>query len=124
MELLADDENTPNKVAPVRSSLRELPGTAQVFAKSGEPVPASSLLLRATRRTALSQRNHGLDVTDWTFELRHTFVILPSAFSKQFPPKGIFNLKTNSSYGVGDTYQIEAHLDDGTQHNVTIAIRR
>ena len=36
----------------------------------------------------------------------------------------IFNLKTNSSYGVGDTYQIEAHLDDGTQHNVTIAIKR
>jgi hypothetical protein len=61
-ELVADDENTPNKVSPVRSSLRKLPGTAQVFAKPGEPVPASSLL-RATRRTALSQRNHGLPAT-------------------------------------------------------------
>lgn len=40
------------------------------------------------------------------------------------PNERIFNLKTNSSYGVGDTYQIEAHLDDGTQHNVTIAIKR
>ncbi|SRR6266404_8992853 len=27
------------------------------------------------------------DVTDGTFELRHTFGIWPSAFSKQFPPK-------------------------------------
>ena len=51
------------KLPPVCSSLRELPGTAQVFAKPGEPVPASSLLLRATRRTALSQRNHGLPAT-------------------------------------------------------------
>jgi len=39
------------KLPAVRSWLRELPGTAQVFAKPGEPVPASSLLLRATRRT-------------------------------------------------------------------------
>jgi hypothetical protein len=51
------------KFPRVRSSLRKLPGTAQVFAKPGEPVPASSLLLRATRRTALSQRNHGFPAT-------------------------------------------------------------
>jgi hypothetical protein len=47
------------KLPPIRSSLRELLGTAQVFAKPGEPVPASSLLLRATMKTALSQRNYG-----------------------------------------------------------------
>jgi hypothetical protein len=37
----------------------------------------------------------------------------------------IFNLKTGAAYGyvVGNTYQITAHLDDGTEHNVTIAIK-
>jgi hypothetical protein len=35
----------------------------------------------------------------------------------------IFNLKTNSTYIVSDTYQITAHLDDGTDHNVSIAIK-
>jgi hypothetical protein len=36
----------------------------------------------------------------------------------------IFNLKTNSTYAVGDTYQITANLDDGTSHDVAIAIKR
>ena len=45
----------------------------------------------------------------------------------RYDPTGmqwIFNLKTNSTYSVGDTYQITANLDDGTSHNVTIAIKR
>jgi hypothetical protein len=36
----------------------------------------------------------------------------------------IFNLKTNSSYVVGNTYKIIAHLDDGTDHEVFINIKR
>jgi hypothetical protein len=93
-ELVADDENTPNKVSPVRSSLRELPGTAQVFAKPGEPVPASSLLLRATTRTALSRRNDGITgmsrMGHSSFVIHSSFGIWPSAFSnnshRKFPP--------------------------------------
>jgi hypothetical protein len=45
----------------------------------------------------------------------------------RYDPTGmqwIYNLKTNSSYDVGFTYQITAHLDDGTDHNVSIAIKR
>jgi len=45
----------------------------------------------------------------------------------RYDPTGmqwIFNLKTNSTYYVGATYQITAHLDDGTDHNVSIAIKR
>jgi hypothetical protein len=34
-----------------------------------------------------------------------------------------FNLKTNNSYSVGDTYQITATLDDETTHNVSISIK-
>jgi hypothetical protein len=44
----------------------------------------------------------------------------------RYDPTGqqwIFNLKTNSTYIVSDTYQITAHLDDGTDHNVSIAIK-
>jgi hypothetical protein len=88
------------KSPPVRSSLRELPGTAQVFAKPGEPVPASSLLLSASRRTALSQRNHGSAYAKATadklpgchgrtFELRHTAFGLrhfPNNSHRKFPP--------------------------------------
>jgi hypothetical protein len=36
----------------------------------------------------------------------------------------IFNLKTNSSYTVGDSYLIWADLHDGADHNVPIAIKR
>ena len=35
----------------------------------------------------------------------------------------IFNLKTNSSYVVGDSYLIWADLGDGVDHNVAIAIK-
>jgi len=44
----------------------------------------------------------------------------------RYDPTGmqwIFNLKTNSSYSVGDTYQIAATLDDETTHNVSISIK-
>ena len=44
----------------------------------------------------------------------------------RYDPTGmqwIFNLKTNSTYLVGTTYQISATLDDGTTHNVPIAIK-
>jgi hypothetical protein len=44
----------------------------------------------------------------------------------RYDPTGqqwIFNLKTNSTYIVSDTYQITAHLDDGTDHIVAIAIK-
>ena len=44
----------------------------------------------------------------------------------RYDPTGmqwIFNLKTNSTYRVGDTYQITASLDDGTTHNASISIK-
>lgn len=45
----------------------------------------------------------------------------------RYDPTGMqwtFNLQTNSTYYVGATYLITAHLDDGTDHNVSIAIKR
>ena len=41
----------------------------------------------------------------------------------RYDPTGvqwIFNLKADSTYVVGTTYQITAQLDDGTDHNVSI----
>jgi hypothetical protein len=45
----------------------------------------------------------------------------------RYDPTGmqwIFNLKTNSSYAVGNTYKIIATLDDETTHEAYIAIKR
>lgn len=39
-------------------------------------------------------------------------------------PNWIYNLKTNTSYAIGATYRIVAVLDDGTEHEVYISIRR
>jgi hypothetical protein len=44
----------------------------------------------------------------------------------RYDPTGmqwIYNLKTNSTYDVGATYKITAHLDDGTNHDVYINIK-
>jgi hypothetical protein len=35
----------------------------------------------------------------------------------------IFNLKTDTTYHVGDSYQITASLDDGTTHNASSSIK-
>jgi hypothetical protein len=45
----------------------------------------------------------------------------------RYDPTGqqwIFNLKTNTSYGLGDTYKITATLDDETTHDVSIGIKK
>ena len=44
----------------------------------------------------------------------------------RYDPTGmqwIFKLKTNNTYGVGDAYNIVAHMDDGTTHQAAISIK-
>ena len=79
---MADDENkTPNKVAPVRSSLRELPGTAQVFANlESHSQPRRFYYAQLGEPLCHRGTTDYTDVTDGTFELRHTFVIRHLAF--------------------------------------------
>jgi hypothetical protein len=35
----------------------------------------------------------------------------------------IFNLKTNTSYGVGTTYKVQVLPNDGSEHNALISIK-
>lgn len=94
------------QMMPVRNSLRELLGTAQSFAKSGEPVASRALLNTPNyeNRSAADKpriTRHGgqaTDVTNGTFELRHSVILsspareyfrssalVHSSFYKQFP---------------------------------------
>jgi hypothetical protein len=78
------------QMPPVRNSLRELPRTAQVFARSAEPAPTPALLMPAITESTKQPRISRISrISRIPFVIRLPAEALREggSFSKHFPPE-------------------------------------
>jgi hypothetical protein len=110
--------------------LRPLDNAVTTIVKRGSTVPVKFQIFDCSGN-AITTGDHTIDVTCQIASVPYGDPTVDDAGKsgddgdsfRYEAPNWIFNLKTNTTYAVGVTYQIWADLDDGTTHTVLISIK-
>ena len=114
--------------------LQPLDDNSVTLVKRGRAVPVKFQLFDCDGTTPITTGNHTISVVfqagctpAGTVDVDDAGLSGDNGDNFRYDPTGqlwIFNLKTNTSYGLGDTYKITATLDDETTHDVLIGIKK